>query len=644
MGNCWSATLPEEDESYDGDSKTLGRSERSARKVVEFGKEELKLDELLASLRTGLVFAPTEFSVLPGGLNTTGRVTFTIGNSELQRRQEASILKEKSEQDDQTPDSQDESASVEPEPFKLKVTLEGHGWVKGLVMTLGIQPVVGPFARHNIEFHWREDILEVVGCKQGEMEAHSLPLSFETEVEFCICCLQLMYQNKSRNMLERTGEDIDNAFSSFVETGVPSLQYSAYKTAVANLDRVSVNTNTNLISAKLQHTLFGIQDPVSISITLWPKAYNSGATLLMKIKAGIVFGELTHLIKERLQLCNDVLKLYYKQRPVHMNEVVSSYFNNLDCFVVAQDNKNAVTSLCLDEESPAAGTEAEIVVSLIGKEIQSMEVNLDMPMKEFDILVRKTFNLSNDNFLIILAEDDLAPQYMADDNWKCTYPFSIPDNSFGAGLRRSFRRLSTRRQGNRSRPHTPSSEGNMSVFAPHMAEVIELLSSDQRRFPRNGSRCGLSIEELYKSMPLYSLSVEQCGIHPYSVIQVFEVTGPSIPITVRVLSDYSHVDRQVTSQAPHTRLANIMDINPEWSINTFFQYIDAVVSLSSSSSRQKQLLLRDNSLNDKDLSSLTLGALLDHWKPLWWAEKGHGRRQLTSKDIDPSEYLIVEKF
>lgn len=174
-----------------------------------------------------------------------------------------------------------------------------------------------------------------------------------------------------------------------------------------------------------------------------------------------------------------------------------------------------------------------------------------------------------------------------------------------------------------------------------MAEVIELLSSNERNFPRNTTGSCLSIKDLYKSMPIYRMSTEQCGVHPYSVVQVFEVTGPSIPITVHVVSDYHTIDEELTSR---TRLANIMDINPDWSVSTFLQYIDAVVSLSSSS-KQRRLCLKENSVDDKaDLSSLILGALLDSWKPSWWAEKGSSRRNLTTKDIDPSEYLTIQKY
>lgn len=650
MGLCWSTTLPEEDEDSNTPQspKCLANS-RTARKVVEFGREEVKLNELLASLRTGLIFAPTEFSVLPGGLSTSAKVTFEVGNSELQRRQEAAYLKEESlhnimpsneSKEDDIVD-EEEPISRDPQPFKLKVTLEGHGWAKKLVMTLCVQPVVGQFAGRTLQFHWRDDTLDVLGSEQGELEAHSLPLSFESEVEFCTCCLQLTYQNRKKLAHEEVDEDAEQ---DTIATGnVPSLKYNAYRMLVANLDTVA--DRLHIIPAKLYHVLFGSQDPVDISITLWPKS--DGGTFTLKVKSGIIFAELVYLIQEHLHSkSNQVLKLYSNFRPIHTSEVVSEEFKHLDCFVIARDSVGALGGSCTSLEGGSHNASEELVLSLVGEKIQSMEADLDMPMKEFDTLIRSTFKLKDDSFLIILAQDDLAPQYMADDNWKCTYTFSIPDSSFGAGLRRSFRRLSTRRRGTEGRPRTPTSETTTSsTFAPEMAEVIELLSSNERRFPQNAESCGLSIEELYKSMPLYRMSIDQCGVHPHSIIQVFEVTGPSIPITVRVVSDYNNDDlTQRESKAPRTRLANIMDINPAWSISTFLQYIDAVVSLSSSS-RQRRLWLKDNSMDYKtDLSHLTLGALLDSWKPLWWAEKGASRRQLTTKDIDPSEYLVVEKF
>ena len=639
MGSCWSTNPPQEDDIESDLEKS--KTSTTTRKTVEFGKEEVKLNELLGSLRTGLAFVPAEFSVLPGNINTTAQVKFTIGSSELQRRQEAkesihtTEISGETEEQDATREGNQHIMDVEP--FKLKVSLKGQGWTKGLVMGLHVQPIFGQFTKKTLQFHWRDDILEVVGCKKGELQAHSLPVSFEDEAEFCKCCLLLTYQSHQQS--EQFDEDFRENNDINQKSEVATLTSCSYRVAVSNLDAISSDTK---IPARLYHILYGSQAPVDIALTLWPKSCVTNTAITMKVKAGILFTELIYLVKEHLKINpKQTLKIYREGRSIHMSEVVSSECTHLDCFVVTRDTNNVLTGsyTSLDEASPHS-MEENLVVSLVGERIQEVEADLEMPMKEFDALVREKFNLGKDSFLIILAEDDFAPQYTADDNWKCTYPFSITDNSFGAGLRRSFHRLSTWRQGAGERPHTntPTTEA---TFAPLMAEVIKLLSSNERRFPQNTQKCGMSVQELYESMPMYQLSIEQCGIHPYAIIQVFEVTGPCIPITVRVQSDYS--DKNLSNQL-HTRLANIMDINPNWSINTLLQYIEAVIS-HSSLSRKRRLLLKDNSVGDENdnLSSLKLGVLLDNWKPLWWAE-GRNRRQLTVKDLDPSEYLIVEKF
>lgn len=159
-------------------------------------------------------------------------------------------------------------------------------------------------------------------------------------------------------------------------------------------------------------------------------------------------------------------------------------------------------------------------------------------------------------------------------------------------------------------------------------------------------------------MPMYQMSLDQCNIHPHTVIQVFEVTGPSIPITFRVVSNSdrettvsSTATRQQDSNTTEpslntrTRLTNIMDINPDWPLCTFFRYVDAIVSPGSTVRRQRRLAMGERSLeNWEQQPSLTLGQLLSQWKPAWWPNEGEERRTLTIKDINPSEFLVIEKY
>ena len=53
-----------------------------------------------------------------------------------------------------------------------------------------------------------------------------------------------------------------------------------------------------------------------------------------------------------------------------------------------------------------------------------------------------------------------------------------------------------------------------------------------------------------------------------------------------------------------------------------------------------------HSLEDwEEQPGLTLGKLLSQWKPVWWWPAGGSERKpLTIKDIDPTQFLVIEKY
>ena len=684
MGLCWSTTLPDDDED---DPLKRGRelvrlnkgSKASGPNGFQgvyslggsFSKEEVRLRELLSALRTGLVFSPTEFSVLPG-ITTTAKIRFVLGSMELSPK--AQDADEESQGDSnkeqvvsedegegETEDSEGEEGTVakrKPEgPYELKLPLTGESWTKDLVIELEIWPALGPFAGRKLVFHWRENQLRVQGCMKGEISVRELPESFESERDFCKCCLLMVYQQNTANSLnfnegtEQNGQENDTE-----ESIIPSLTSLAYKIAISNLDAVP---DSLVLPAKVYHLFFGSQSPVSVSVRIWPQSYATEFTAnpFMHIKVGILFSEFVYLLREHFHIPSHYsVKLYHNYKQLQMGTIVTAKHKEIDCFVVSRSNfTNAIggSYTSLDEEDDPMDSTANLVVSLVGSGMQSVQVDLGMLMKEFDTLLRSKFNLRDNSYLIIRSDDDFAPQYTTDDNWKCTYPFSVPDSSFGAGLRRSFKRMSRMRGDTRltqsQRGHN-SSAIHDNTFSPLMAKVVVLLSSNDRQFPSNSGKYGLSIQELYDSMPMYRLSLDQCGIHPYSIVQVFEVTGPSIPITFRVVSDYTVAKEGATLSSQdsvlRTRLANIMDINPSWSVDTFLQYVDAIIS-PASGVRRKRLCLKETYIEDSDdldLSDQTLGGLLDAWGPTWWPLEEARCTQLSIKDIDPMEFLIVEKY
>ena len=682
MGLCWSTTLPDDDE---GDPFKTGRElvRLSKGKTSgpngfqemyslggSFSKEEVRLRELLSALRTGLVFSSTEFSVLPG-IMTTAKVRFVLGSIELSPKAQEETAEEEGEGDSTFEDQgegdtddiereEEEAAKRKPErPYELKLPLTGESWTKGLMIELEIWPALGPFAGRKLVFHWRQNLLRVQGSRKGDISVRQLPESFESERDFCKCCLLMVYlQNTANSLNYNEGTEQCDKSQDNEDSSIPSLTNLAYKVAISNLDAVP---DSLVLPAKVYHLFFGSQSPVLVSVRIWPQTYATEftASTTMHVKAGILFSEFVYLLREHFHIpSHHSVKLYHNYKQLQMGNTVTVKHKVIDCFVVSRSssNVNAIggSYTSLDEEDEPMDSTANLVVSLVGSGMQNVQVDLGMSMKEFDALLRSKFNLRDNSFLIIRSDDDFAPQYAADDNWKCTYPFSVPDSSFGAGLRRSFKRISRMRGDNRltQSQRGPNSSGIQdSTFSPLMAKVVSLLSSNDRQFPSNSGKYSLSVQELYDSMPMYCLSLDQCGIHPYSIVQVFEVTGPSIPITFRVVSDYTAANSEggtLSSQdsSIRTRLANIMDINPSWSVDTFLQYVDAIIS-PASGVRRKRLCLKESNiedLDDLDLSEQPLGELLDAWGPTWWPLEGAKRAQLSIKDIDPAEFLIVEKY
>ena len=686
MGLCWSTTLPDDD---DDPLRKTGRELLQLSKGTHssgpngsqggvyslggsFSKEEVRLRELLSALRTGLVFSPTEFSVLPG-ITTTAKVRFVLGSTELSPKiqdtdeedrdgdSKEEEVESEDEGDGETDDSEGEEgreAKRKPEgPYELKLPLTGEPWTKGLLIELEIWPALGPFAGRKLEFYWREGLLRVQGCKKGEINVRQLPESFESERDFCRCCLLVVYQQSTANSLNfNEGMEQNDQKNIGEDSTIPSLTSLAYRVVISNLDAVP---DSLVLPAKVYRLFFGSQSPVSISVRIWPQSHATEfiASPIMHVKAGILFSEFVYLLREHFHVPSHYsIKLYHCYKQLQMGTIVTAKHKEIDCFVTCRSTANAIggSYTSLDEEDEPVDSTANLVVSLVGSGMQNVQVDLGMPMKEFDTLLRSKFKLRDDSFLIIRSDDDFAPQYAADDNWKCTYPFSVPDSSFGAGLRRSFKRMSRVRGDNRLTqsqrgPNTSATHDNTSL-SPLMAKVVVLLSSSDRQFPSNSGKYALSIQELYNSMPMYCLSLDQCGIHPYSIVQVFEVTGPSIPITFRVVSDYTAANEGATpslqDSALRTRLANIMDINPSWSVDTFLQYVDAIIS-PASGVRRKRLCLKESYIEDSDdldLSEQNLRELLDAWGPTWWPLEEAKRTQLSIKDIDPTEFLIVEKY
>ena len=628
-----------------------------------YTRAQTTLRELFAAIRTGLVVSEAEFSVLPPAIATSAKIKFSLGTAPEDDNAAENVADEQppSEAEPAEPENEelgeDEEAEEEGKgPYVLTTTLRGPGWTQGMRMQLSVRPIVGPFAHRVLLLSWRENTLRVEGSEAGELNPRTIPDAFEDETDFCKCCLLLAYHSDSSGKFNPEDAEKDPESGELGEASILPLKMAAYHTLIANLDAIPRDAK---LPPKVYHLLYGSQGPVDTSIRVWPdtQAAMFGETPQMRAKSGILFAEFVCLLRARFHVPDTFsIKLYHDHMPVKYSDVVGAKHTAIDCFVMERsglDSMQGSYSSDLDEAGNTSTSNASLVVSLVGYEMKNIVADLDMKMSDFDSVLRQRFSLGEDSFLLVSAEDDYTPQYTSYDNWKCVYSFALPDTSFRAGLRRSMRRFSfSRRRSSNGIPRTSQEQVN-TALQPHLNRVLDLLSSKSRHFPSNLDRSDFSIEQLRQTMPMYEKTLDECNIHPYTIIQVFEVTGPSIPITFRVVSAS---DQQQTSYTPgssegdqlftgsRTRLTNIMDINPNWPLPTFFRYVDAIVSPGSTSRRRRRLGMGEQSLELWENETKTLGQLLDEWKPIWWPIEGEERKPLTIKDINPSEFLVVEKF
>ena len=85
------------------------------------------------------------------------------------------------------------------------------------------------------------------------------------------------------------------------------------------------------------------------------------------------------------------------------------------------------------------------------------------------------------------------------------------------------------------------------------------VSNGKRNFPTlDGESSTSDIRELHKHNAIYRTPLRDIGFFPGIFIEVFEVTGPSIPIM--------YFGEVVTK-------THVLDVNPDWPVETFLRYV-----------------------------------------------------------------------
>lgn len=87
-------------------------------------------------------------------------------------------------------------------------------------------------------------------------------------------------------------------------------------------------------------------------------------------------------------------------------------------------------------------------------------------------------------------------------------------------------------------------------------KVKILLQNKRRNFPCRGT-IGISVKQLFKDSPFYQKSLKALGFYPGCYVEVFEVTGPTLPVML--------FGKAVVSRA--------LDVNPTWPLKVFLYYV-----------------------------------------------------------------------
>ena len=655
---------------------TLRRDERFIESGSETGlaKERIQLQELLDAQSNGLIFTKRQFSVLPN-VSTLADVTFVIS----------------CDQHDAAKDGDTAGAGDDSESFQFRLT--GYGAVVGLYLSLAIQPRVGPLAGKHVTCWWQKDTFYVRGGGRSHsfsFFAHSNRLLNSVQ-EFCEICLHVVHHpSGGSEFSEFDDNNLDDQPENIVmqQSQPQPLSQLALCTLLCYMDVIP--TTVPIPTIYLPKIYRGYKT-VELTLYLWPSSLYKGRGCKITTLDGLMYCEFSHIVMLRYGISpNYLLKWYENFKPVLGKQQISMNSKRIDCFVV---NVHSEDVFYIDERF--IQTTVPIIVSLVGFEVKDLYVNPSMTTKELDKQVRQLFGLKPDSFLVMLPEGDLSPHYSRCDQWKCVYPMSIGTQTqhrlFGSfsrlsllgsdgESRRNFQRNTNTRSNYGSRNqstssisprhqsgsnylsrsqlfsinghgHSPLHRSMSSIRSTNtppspLALATKLLSNKCRNFPMHQNMHNLAIEEVYQ-MPMYSFDLQRYGIYGHSVVQVFEVTGPTVPIAFcGSTTQQSTAARGQNRTALHHKIRsiNLMDINPAWPIPTLTQYVEAIIC-PRQAVMQKKIILGDNTLVDSvEVMKLKVSEILDLWKPVWWRTNASMPSKVSLKDITPEDVLTIENM
>ena len=294
-----------------------------------------------------------------------------------------------------------------------------------------------------------------------------------------------------------------------LERNPQSLSFLCEKTILLNLNEINPSILPSATFSHLDPSTFSTQD---LFIKVWHGSSSHPTKMeRMKVKQGILISELQWMLCSKLPVRTDPsnLELYEYSSTEKLSE--NSYLK-----------PNQVTLHCI--VSSLSAIRDSVVVSLVGQGIEEIKVEPSMTLNDFQAKIKEKFCLHSSSF---------------------AYFPSIC----------------------RNRSVTKLNQITMSTILDK--STIALINSTRRNLPIvDGiplNMLKLGQLEMYK-LSVSDVNVQMLGSH---LIHVYEVTGPTIPISFRTSSRVGKGEyHALISDRTHA-----VSVNPAWSVQTLLQYL-----------------------------------------------------------------------
>ena len=306
-----------------------------------------------------------------------------------------------------------------------------------------------------------------------------------------------------------------------------SLAFLCEQTALVHLDKIDVDK----MPTKYQELFRGTAQQ-DVVINIWPRSLYK-TPIIMRVKTNIALCEFEWMLCHRLSLPNPShLTLYHSDfiRPLR-----AATKDDEQILLAEHKELHCILSPSIYHDLRSNTNERVLVVSVMEHGITDIRVHSSMQLHHFERIIRERFKLDSESFLYI--------------------------------------------------PEVLSTQPSIKMSVLLNDDNLYLLSNNSRNLPVIREVGPLPVKRMYKNLPLYTKTLEELRLFDNSLITVFEVTGPTVPIKFRRFNDASGTSTPVGSRSSGENFVFITEnkpsavsINPDWSVQTLLHYVDCMTA------------------------------------------------------------------